>query len=95
MPAISVRSQTSRWPSASAWADSSIPGGRTNPDQSVDARHGRALDICRRCPVVEECARWASALPRSKSPGGVVGGIRTVSRPVGRPPTSEQQKETP
>lgn len=39
-----------------------------------------ARQVCRRCPVSDECLGWVLSLPESADPGGVCAGLTEAER---------------
>ena len=41
---------------------------------TVARRHMAAIEACRLCPTLHQCAAWLNSLPKSKRPEGVTAG---------------------
>ena len=71
------------------------PQGDHEPATDAAYRHLAALAICRDCPVLAACRRWADTLPPTQRPAGVVAGIATPPAGVSRADVSDNLSLTP
>jgi hypothetical protein len=46
------------------------PAGRAHDDG-----YARAIQVCARCPALQDCRRWVTSLPMSRRPHGVTAGL--------------------
>lgn len=50
------------------------PAHRHETAETVEARHARAVGLCRTCPALIDCRTWADSLTRPRRPAGVLAG---------------------
>ncbi|WP_298442818.1 WhiB family transcriptional regulator [Gordonia sp. (in: high G+C Gram-positive bacteria)] len=73
LPDLSGAACSGRW----ELFDEAEPG--EDLDQ-VRYRHAEAAQICRACPVLDDCREWSANLPGKHRPPGVLAGV--IPRPA-------------
>lgn len=79
------RPDPSRAACTGQWSDFD-PANEDEPRNEVRARWDRALTVCDRCPVIDQCEEWITGSPKRYRQGVVAGRIYLSTTEVTRRP---------
>lgn len=84
LPWVEFLGEVLRGAAPRTWADDAACRGQTDTMFPTDASTLAARQLCRNCPVLDECARWAEGADTY----GVVAGMSATTRRNRRQPAS-------